>query len=313
MAFGVSSCGLTVMMSTLAKWFHTNLGKASGILISGFGLSGTLVPAITALINQYGWRTTFLIMGIGAFIIITPLSLVFRSGIPQNEETESNIGTAIDNSRSGIPAISKAETGFGIGQLLKNTIFWKIAMIFTLHRILVSTVITHIMPYLEGSPISMSNQTASLVAMALTLTSIPGRLGFGWLADKYNKKLVASAALVLMLFGMLFLANISSSLVWLSIPFVILFAIGYGGNNTLRPALLGEYFGRARFGTAFGLVMSINALGGIGGPPLAGLAYDQWNSYSTVWYANIGIAIITILLILSLSKSNMNEPNASDK
>jgi MFS family permease len=82
-----------------------------------------------------------------------------------------------------------------------------------------------------------------------------------------------------------------------------LFAIGYGGNNTLRPALLGEYFGSAKFGTVFGLVMSINALGGIGGPPLAGWAYDSWNSYGTVWYANIGIAMVTILLVLSLTKS----------
>jgi sugar phosphate permease len=207
LAFGISSCGLTVMMSTLAEWFQFNLGKATGILISGFGLSGTLVPAITALINQYGWRTTFFIMGIGAFIIIAPLSLVFRRRPNQSENTGSETKPEPENS----PLIAAAETGLGIGQLLRNTTFWKIAIIFTLHRIMVSTVITHIMPYLEGTTILMSDQRASLVAMALTLTSIFGRLGFGWLADKYNKKLVASAAIILMLLGLLFLANISSS------------------------------------------------------------------------------------------------------
>ena len=59
----------------------------------------------------------------------------------------------------------------------------------------VAAVVTHVMPYL-GS-IGIGRSPSSLVATAIPLTSVFGRLGFGWLGDKISKKMVAAASFIM--------------------------------------------------------------------------------------------------------------------
>jgi len=60
--------------------------------------------------------------------------------------------------------------------------------------------------------------------------------------------------------------------------FLILFDIGYGGGNSLRPEFGRDYFGRRNFVAILGLITGIGALGHIVEPTLAGWAYDNLGS-----------------------------------
>lgn len=84
--------------------------------------------------------------------------------------------------------------------------------------------------------------------------------------------------------------------------FLILFGIGYGGGNSLRSSLGREYFGRTSFGTIFGLIMGINMLGGLSGPPLAGWVYDNWGTYQGIWFVFAGLAVVALILVLTTSQ-----------
>ena len=308
MAIGMSGCTITVPMTAIANWFHKKLGTASGIAITGFGFSGLLIPVIVKLIDIYQWRTTMIILAIGTLVVVTPLSLVFRHKPEQyGLLPDGRQGEPMKPENGSTPA-PPAELELKPREALKSFVLWQLALAFICHLILVTAVITHVMPYLTS--IEVTRSVSSVVAMAIPLVSIGGRLSFGWLADKFEGKRVVIVAFAMMGLSLLFFIYASSVGIWMLVPFVILFGIGYGGNNALRPSLVGEYFGRANFGTVFGIIMGINSLGGLIGPPLAGWVYDTYGSYYSIWLAFIGVAAVGLISILTISKPNrLKKPN----
>jgi MFS family permease len=86
--------------------------------------------------------------------------------------------------------------------------------------------------------------------------------------------------------------------------------IGYGGTNSLLPSLGREYFGRTNFGSIYGLMEGIGAIGSIIGPALAGWAYDNSGSYHIIWLLLAGFAIVPTYLVFTIAPvSNLTEPD----
>ena len=56
LAIGMSCCTATVLLTAAANWFRRNLGLVNGIVLSGFGFGGLMVPVIVKLIDIYEWQ-----------------------------------------------------------------------------------------------------------------------------------------------------------------------------------------------------------------------------------------------------------------
>jgi MFS family permease len=156
------------------------------------------------------------------------------------------------------------------------------------------------MPYL--SSVGINRTTSSLVASALPLASILGRLGFGWVGDRLKKKRLSVAGFVIMGFGLIFFDCAYSGQAWLLTLFLIFFGIGWGGNVTMRAALLRECFGRERFGTIFGFITGVMMLGNFAGAPVVGWVFDTWGSYQGVWFALAGLTMAAVIIISTTPK-----------
>ena len=297
-AIGMSSCSMTVLMTTVANWFHRKVGIASGIAVSGFGFGGLLILVIVRLIEMYEWRMTMIILALGTLVMVLPLSLLFRHkpeqyGYLPDGQVESPVTLANGSSLS-----QAVEVDVKAKQALKSRTFWHIALAFTFHTMLISATATHIMPYL--SSIGVTRARSGLVATAMPLISISGRIGLGWLGDKLNRRQITMGAFAMMSLGMFCFGYASNAGIWLLAPFLLLFGIGYGGTNVLRAALAREYFGRTNFGTIFGLIVGISMLGSIVGPPLAGWVYDNWGSYQGIWFVFAGLAVAALISISTI-------------
>jgi len=292
-AIGMSACTMPVLMIAIANWFQAKIGIASGIAICGFALGGLAVPVIVKLIDVYEWRMTITILAIGMVVMVLPLSLVFRHKPEQYgyfpDGQVQHCATYHDGSLS---------QDMKTMQALKSGTFWCLALAFTYHMMVTSAIITHVMPYLSSIGIGRSN--SSLVATAIPLLSIGGRLGLGWLGDKAGGRLAAVGTFTMMGLGCFCLGYISSAGTWLFIPFVILFGFSYGGCIALRSVLAMEYFGRTSFGTFLGLIIGIGGLGSIIGPTLAGWVYDNFGSYQGIWFVFAGLATVAIVSVLTI-------------
>jgi MFS family permease len=296
-AMGMSTCIGVVPISTVGNWFERRVTLATGILVSGTAMGGLMVPLAARLIDIFEWRTAMVILGFGAWGILLPLSLLFRPKpeqygylpdgdlhrkLPSSEDQSSAQGNGLD---------------IRVKQVLKSSAFWHIAMGFMCHILVVNAVITHVMPYLTS--IGFTRSFSSLVAIVIPLTSIVGRLSFGWLGDKFDKRRAAALGFVITSLGLLSFGFIATAGTWMLIPSLVLVGLGYGGPVPMMPALVREYFGRVRLATVLGLVMGVAALCGMAGPPLAGLVFDILGSYQVVWFGFAGLVVAGMISLVT--------------
>lgn len=296
-AIGMSGLSPTVMVTAVSNWFRKNAGLATGIMACGFALGSLLVPAIVKLIDVYDWRTTALILGVGVWAVGVPLSLLVRNKpeqygyLPDGEQSTTEI-TRVRPAQEQV-----SEVDIGVKETLKSRTFWHIGLAMTLVIIPISAVIVHVMPYL--SSVGVARSTSSMVAMAIPLASIGGRLSAGWLGDRFKRIQVTTAFIVLVGLGLLLFSFATAQSMWLVILFVPLFGIGWGSNLPMRAALIREYFGSRKLGTIFGFLMGLSAMGGVIGPALTGWIFDRWGSYHAAWLLFAGLVFIAAIIMIT--------------
>jgi len=293
LAFGAGGCASIVTMTVVANWFHSKVSIALGIMASGIGASGFMLPLIVRLIDISGWRTSFVILGLGMWTLGIPLSFVIR-------DRPEQYGYLPDGKETGepLPEIEIRNKGveIGLGQALRMRFFWYLNAIELIRMMTVLAVITHVMPYL--SSLAISRSTGGLIAGAIPLFSIIGRFGFGWLGDVIDKRYALALSFCLMSIGLLIFCYVR--VIWVACVFLLLFSPGYGGGMVVRGAILREYFGRGSFGKILGIIMGCAAVGGIIGPTLAGWVFDILGSYQPIWLIFCGLTGLTALLTLRI-------------
>ena len=304
-AIGISACIGVVPMTAVNNWFRRKATTVTGILVSGTAAGGALVPLATRLIDTLGWQRTMAILGFSAWGILLPLSLLFRHkpeqyGYLPDGDSSKNLPAG-----GGQPLAQGAELDIGVRQALKSRAFWHISLGMMCHMLAITAVVTHVMPYL--SSIGIARSSSSFVASAVPLTSILGRLGFGWLGDRFNKKRMASLGFILASLGLIFFGFSATAGSRVLIPFIIFMGIGYGGPVPMMPALLREYFGRVRLGTLLGVCMGAAALGSMIGPPLAGWVFDKFGSYQVAWFAFAGLLIAGMVSLMTTPPVSRHE------
>jgi MFS family permease len=298
LAFGMSTCAGTVLMTAVANWFNRKAGIAIGIVACGFGLGGLLVPAVTSLIDWLEWRTAMDVLGLGMLVIVLPLSLLVRHkpeqyGYHPDGELIEPVNVS-DLQNEPLPA----EISISTGQAVRSRTFWQLGISSMCHAFVVGAIVTHIMPYLSSLHIARS--TSSVIAFILPVVSIGGRLSSGWLGIRYGSRRVFAASFISMTAGTLILGYVTAEMMWLLVPFVITFSLGWGCSVTSRLSLLRESFGRGNFGKILGFISGMMMLGNVAGAPLAGWVYDTWDSYQGAWLSYGAITLVASFLVFTI-------------
>jgi MFS family permease len=297
-ALGISTCVGIVPMATVSNWFKKRVTLATGIIVSGVAAGGLLVPLATQLIDIFEWRTAVVILGFGAWAILLPLSLLFRHKPEQYGYSPDGGPSKKLLTGESLSPVRDNGLSVGIKQVLKGSTFWHITIGFMCHILVMNAVVTHVMPYLTD--VGISRQLSSLMASAIPLTSIAGRLSFGWLGDRFNKKQVTVLGFVIAGLGLLSFGCVDAAKAWLLVPSLILIGLGYGGVVPMMSALPREYYGVTRLATILGFMFGASALGGMIGPPLAGLVFDNFGSYQIAWFGFAGLIAVGMISLATM-------------
>jgi sugar phosphate permease len=236
------------------------------------------------LVINLGWRPTAAIAGLLIWIVGLPLASVMRhrpeqygllpDGRTTGTEREWVEG---DNKSAEVQASTQndVEAAYSIAEALRTPVFWLLSVVFGLRQLIIGAIGLHQVPFLVD--IGIDPQMAATVLGMTALTSILGRLGFGWLSDRMPKRFVMAITMGLAAMGPLILAYVTTW--WQLIFFVLVYGVGWGGGATLMSVVRAEYFGRRAFGTISGMMDFVQMFGLILGPVFAGLAYDVTGSY----------------------------------
>ena len=290
---GVISVGMSVgirvpALVAPANWFVKKRGLAIGISLTGSGLGGIFIPVLGLLIVNYGWRTTAIVAGITIWILVLPLARIMRTRpedygmLPDGEHPVGRPaapaeGAPDDESRPARIAPVHLDGDYTLRMAMRMPVFWFLAVAFGLRQFAVGAVSLHVVPFLVDTGRSL--EVASFMLAATTLTSIFGRLGFGWLADRFPPRYIMALSMMMVGAGALILSNVTEG--WtLLILYTVVYAIGWGGGAVTMNATRGAYFGRRAFGTISGTMDFFQMFGLVLGPIFAGFVYDLTGSYT---------------------------------
>lgn len=265
--------------TAVANWFVRKRTIALGLLSAAQGLGGAIMaPTLAWLIEQQGWRTSLVLVGLSMFLFCMPLTFLIRHrpekyGLLPDGDTP----LVVEENASGI--VSKAtnnseEKYFTLWEALRTRVWWQLALGFGLRGVGVGAVIVHQVPLLTDR--GFDPQMAANSLGLLAFMSIPGRIIFGFLGDLFPKRYLLSLNYILQAVGLVLLMRATT------MPEVFIFTLLYGlgwGSAPLMMSIRGEYFGRRYFATISGTNQALVMIGHLAGPILAGWIFDVTRSY----------------------------------
>jgi MFS family permease len=271
----------SVPTSTVQRWFFARrrAGLALGIVVSGVGV-GVLIfaPLINFLILNYGWRDTYLVIGILFFAIITISSWVIKPSPVAIEIGSEGPETRLN--RIGIQ-------GWTTRKVVATSSFAGITFSHCAVVVAFQTISAHLVPYATDVGISA---TASAAAIGLFGGfSIPGRIMSGYLSDRIPWQRILAFSLFGMASFILWLLFLKG--MWMLYCFAFFYGICHGSRVASYLGILGEFFGMRSLGELIGITMAIGMFIGSFAPYAAGFIFDTTGSYLVVFM------IIMILLL----------------
>ncbi len=166
-------------------------------------------------------------------------------------------------------------------------------------------VTLHVMPHFTA--IGLPERLGAIVAMFIPLSSVFGRLSFGWLGDIFNKKYVLAIVFFLQAVGLTLFCYGQNF--WEFMAFLLFYGPAYGGGLALRSAAVREYFGRKAFGSIHGMIITIHTIGGIIGPAFAGWVFDRHGSYRMAWFILTVATLSAVPVVLAIPSRYRKTPH----
>ncbi|MBI2906323.1 MAG: MFS transporter [Chloroflexi bacterium] len=304
-AFGTSLATQTPVATAIANWFVRKRALAFGIHMTGVGIGGLLVPVLTWLVAQAGWRTAAVVTGVLILVLGIPLSLLVRHRpedygcLPDGDtvppQKRESAGASFRPPTPGPqPPAPDRQAGFSAVEAMKTSSFWLLSLSFALRIAATNGVTLHLIPYFTD--VGFDAEVAGLFLGATGVISIIGRVGLGWLGDVFDKRRVLIVAQALTAVGILLLIGVQN--LWTALIFLVVFSPPYGGAIPLSFAIRGEYFGRKAFGAISGLAGFVAMIGTVGGPFLAGWIFDVTGSYHVAFGLFVALCVMSAVLLL---------------
>ncbi len=266
--------GVTVSLpnATVQKWFVRKRGLALGLVTAGVG-AGTLLlaPLTQYLITSLGWRTSYVILGICYWALLTSAAMAMV-----DQPGKKGLKPYGWQDKAG--AEQEKDVGFHdwpTKEAMKTKIFLLIILIYFFTNLPIHMVMIHIVPYLTDLGISRAFAAGALGLIGGI--SISGRIGMGVLSEKIGWKWGLFLCCLICSLMLFWLIRVRAP--WMLLVFALTYGFFYGGKITTIPGLIGSFFGTRSLGEIIGIIHAVSLTGGIIGPILGGYVYDRSGSY----------------------------------
>lgn len=285
---GIAGCGFSIVLAAVGRSVSAEKrAMALGIASAGgsFGMFA-MVPMGQAFLQQYGWSTSFLLLG-ALSLIIVPLAAAMVGKPAQDTSAHSQtIGESLQEA-SGHSSFLFLNAGY---------------FVCGFH---VAFIGTHLPSYVVDLGL-----TADLGAWALALIGLMNVLGAllaGMLGDKWSKKYLLS---------FLYLGRAVAITVFVltppSVASVLTFSAVIGlfwlSTVPLTSALVMQMFGLKHASMLLGIVFLTHQLGSFAGAWLGGYLFDVTGSYNIVWWVSVALGVVSSILHWPIDERPISRP-----
>ncbi|KAJ7782377.1 MFS general substrate transporter [Mycena maculata] len=188
------------VMTYLFEWFSERKGLANGIIFSGTGVGGIVVPIIVeVLLRKYGHRITLVALAVAFVVLIIPAFPYMKPRLPIPKTAEHSINISF----------------------LHSPAFW-ILFFANLVQGLPTYIPSLYLPTFAAD-LGLSNAAGSLTLSMLNGASVPGLIFLGWLSDRFDLRIAMLVSTLGSALAVLLLWGLSESL-----PLLLVFSFVYG-------------------------------------------------------------------------------------
>lgn len=287
LAFATIWVHATVWTSSVATRFEQSRGLAFAVTLTGASLTALILPRMSvAFIENYGWRNAFVYLGaIWGAVVFVALLLFFRGARDQARKKDAPSEAA------------QILSGLKLTEGLRSFAFYKLLLAALLFTFTIMGLVVHLVPMLTDA--GATPEGAASIAGLIGIFSIIGRLGMGFLLDRFPARVVGAlaylvpipACVLLLLDG----ANPLSQTVAAA-----LIGLTVGAEVDVIAYLTSRHFGLKNFGGLFGCMVAALALGTAFGPLVAGYVFDSYGVYAPFIVSTIVLMSLSSLAIASL-------------
>ena len=293
---GAGALGMSVSSAVAARWFESRRGLVLGILGAGMSAGQLLViPLAAALTLSFGWRQSFLFLGLGLLAVIVPLAWLVRD----DPEASGLRPYGATGPRLSVAATAEASAAGRVGLLEAARVpaFWLLmSTFFVCGYTTGGMVLTHFIPH--SAEHGFSSMVAAQALGVMGAMNIVGTIASGWLCDHIGRRgplavyyLVRGLSFVLLIY----VWNAPSLHVWAAI-----FGLNYISTVPPTTALTATIFGRYSVGELSGWIFLAHQVGAALGAALGGWLYEWTGSYDVAFFSAAILGFIASGLSLAI-------------
>lgn len=267
--------GYMASLSNCIKWFPDKKGLISGIAVGSYGAGSLIFKYINSdIINSRGVTAAFLSWGIIACLMVTGGAQLLR---------DAKVSTATSENKAKNYDYTPKE------MLKKKEAYLLFIMMFTacMSGLYIIGIVKDIGVSMAGLSVSVAANAVAMVAIFNTA----GRIILGALSDKVGRLKVIAFALSVTAVSVFVMNTVHMN-------FAIFFAcvagiaFSFGGNITVFPALVGEFFGLKNHSKNYGIIYQGFGIGALSGSVIANIT----GSFKATFVV-IGIMCVLSILI----------------
>lgn len=273
--FGQGAMGM-LSGSTISLWFNRRLGFVNGIRHVGMALAIATIPALNLwLIESFGWRSAYMILGIGVWVLLLPLMLLVFRNRPE-EVGQVPDGLAWNHREAALrPRQAPAERDFTLREAMRCRAYWLLIVSMSLWSMFGTAVLFNIVPIVQSLGLDRVHGATMYSTFALTLAVM--HIIAGLLADRMPLNVLLSLAVLMLSLAMGVMWQAATP--WGVYLFGILLGVAQGVMIAVGPPLLVRYFGRAHIGRIQGSTATVLVAASSVGPFLLGAGFDLLGGY----------------------------------
>lgn len=287
-----------VSTNVINQWWVRRRGMVmgiTGVLMGLLGLGG-FPSLINWLIPIYGWRSTYMLLGLSLLLVMLPFGSLFFRDRPEAYGLEPDGYPSPTGSNAS--ATKLAEVNWTLPETMQTPVFWLVAASSGTIAMLTTGLFFHMVSIFKDNGLGPTAAAATFVPIAVTAAVV--NLGSGVLVDRVPARFLLIVALVLQSIS-LWLALYMPS-VELAFVYGVILGTLLGLSRMVNSVIWAQYFGRQHLGSITGVTTTIMVAGSALGPMPFGIARDMLNSYYLVLTVSAVIPLILAAANLFFSK-----------
>ena len=297
---GQGSLGL-VCTNIINQWWVRRRGMVMGIS----GMAGSLISLggfpnlVNWLIPTYGWKPTYILLGIILTFVMAPVAFIFFRNQPEDYGLQPDGGeskTFRFRKRKQVTA-KLTEVNWTLGEAMRTSVFWILVASLSAISMLSTGLFFHMVSIFTDNGLTRNLAAAVFVPIAVTTAVV--NWGSGLLVDRVPVRILLAIGLFFQALSLLMARSLSGT--ELALVFGIVLGISSGLIRILGSVVWAMYFGRRHLGSITGLTSMITITGSALGPMPLGIGRDLLGSYNLALMISAFIPILLGILGLFIA------------